>query len=291
MTTPELEKDGPRLRRLEAEVARLQGELGEAREAAVADRKAFEVRLEALTDYKRDFVNMLTHDLRNPLTGVISALSSLQLMGESWPEAERSRWIGSALGAARQVNAMLDDLLDVAKLEAGRYVPVSDPVDLAEILEAALVPVRPMVDARRLRLEVRLPAEGAWVLGEAGKLQRVLANLLSNAVKYTARGGVFVSLASEGGAVRLQVADTGPGIPAGARAGLFEKFYRAAPQEPGMPGGTGLGLAFCRQMVLAHGGTIAIDTPSDLAATALGIPPVAPGALFTVLLPAAPPET
>lgn len=259
--------------------------------AGFIERALLMQRLLELADYKRDFVNMLTHDLRNPLTGVISALSTLLLLGPTWPETERERWTRSAMTAARQLNAMLDDLLDVAKLEAGRYEPGRELVDLAEVLEQALVPARAVASLRGLALKVDLPEAGPWTRGESSKLLRIAANLMGNAVKYTSRGGVLVALDADAERVRLRVADTGLGIPASARAGLFEQFYRATPKDPERPGGTGLGLAFCRQMVEAHGGRIALESPSSLAAEALGVSAEAPGSLFTVWLPAASPPS
>lgn len=246
--------------------------------------------LEAVAGYREDFVNMLSHDLRNPLTGVISSLSTAMLPGLALNAADRDELLHTALESARLVNDMIGDLLDVAKLEAGRMQVPQDAVQLGTLAEQALQTFQNVARLRRLSVALEVEPDLPPVAGDARKLLRVFSNLLSNALKYTQRGGVVIRLSRQGDQVETIVADTGFGIPPEAQGRLFQKFYQVGDRESAKAGGTGLGLAFCRQMIEAHGGTIAVESPSRLAIESglLPEPPAGftdPGSTFRFRLP------
>lgn len=247
--------------------------------------------MEQMAGYKEDFVNMLSHDLRNPLTGVISSLSTAMLPGLPLTSEEREELSRTALDSARLVNDMIGDLLDVAKLEAGRMAVSKDAVELEAIAEQAVQTLQSVARTRRLALVLDLEPDLPAVAGDGRKLLRVFSNLIANALKYTQRGGVVVRLRRVGDQVEGMVADTGFGIPPEAQGRLFEKFYQVGDSRSAKSGGTGLGLAFCRQMIEAHGGTIRVESPSNEAIAsgllpALPVPHADPGSAFRFTLPA-----
>ncbi|MFP5504178.1 MAG: sensor histidine kinase [Candidatus Sericytochromatia bacterium] len=232
--------------------------------------------LQVMADYREEFVAMLSHDLRNPLTGVISSLSTLLVPGLPLEPAEREGLVRTALDSARMVNDMIGDLLDVAKLEAGRMPIEAEEVDLGALVETAVQAMQPLALAKGLAVAVAIPEDLPPVRGDDRKLLRVWINLLSNALKYTQRGGVVISLQAEAERVLATVADTGFGIPPEAQGRLFEKFYQVSNGQRGKVQGTGLGLAYCRQMIRAHGGRIWVESPSR-AAQESGLLPTAEG--------------
>ncbi|MDB5101065.1 MAG: two-component hybrid sensor and regulator [Cyanobacteria bacterium RYN_339] len=256
------------------------------RATPILERNLLIRRLEELATFQADFAHMLGHDLRSPLTGVIASLSALALPELAANEALRGQMIKTALDSAHLANAMIGDLLDVAKSEAGKVVIDRDPVDLAALAATALELQQPVAGMKGLALVLEAPDDLPRVAGEETKLMRVIANLTSNALKYTQRGGVLVRLWVEGDEVHMVVADTGIGVPAEAQPHLFEKFFQVGGRQRKKLGGTGLGLTFCKQMVEAHGGRLWLASPSTLAADHGLAPKVPqPGTAFHLSLP------
>jgi signal transduction histidine kinase len=258
------------------------------RATPILERNLLIRRLEELATFQADFAHMLGHDLRSPLTGVIASLTALALPEVAGNDALRGQLVQTALDSAKLANAMIGDLLDVAKSEAGKVVFEPEPVDLAAVAAMAMEHQQPVAAMKGLALVLEAPEELPMVAGDPGKLARVIANLTSNALKYTQRGGVLVRLWAEKGEVHLVVADTGMGVPAEAQPHLFEKFFQVGGRQRKKLGGTGLGLTFCKQMVEAHGGHIGVSSPSRLAADA-GLAPdePQPGTAFHLCLPVA----
>lgn len=241
--------------------------------------------LQEFGTFREDFVHMLSHDLRNPLTGVISSLDTALTPGLPLPSSEREELFRTALASARMVNELIGDLLDVAKLEAGQLVLAVDPTDLGAIADQALYAFRGFATAKRLGLTLDAPDDLPLVAADERKVLRVFSNLIVNALKFTQHGGVLVRLRQRDGVVVATVADTGMGVPSDAQARLFEKFYQVRRDADS---GTGLGLAFCRQMIEALGGHISLDSPSALAHAVFPTPDSAdPGAAFHFTLPIA----
>lgn len=257
------------------------------RATPILERNLLIHRLEELATFQADFAHMLGHDLRSPLTGVIASLTALALPEVATNDALRTQLVQTALDSAQLANAMIGDLLDVAKSEAGKVVFEPEPVDLAAVAAMATEHQQPIAAMKGLALVLEAPEELPMVAGDPSKLARVVANLTSNALKYTQRGGVLVRLWAEDQQVHLLVADTGMGVPAEAQPRLFEKFFQVGGRQRKKLGGTGLGLTFCKQMVEAHGGHIEVSSPSTLAADA-GLAPdePQPGTAFHLCLPA-----
>jgi two-component system, NtrC family, sensor histidine kinase KinB len=215
-------------------------------------------RLMRFDELKNDLVATVAHEFRTPLTSLRMAIHLLaeEVVG---PMTEKQADLASA---ARQdcerLQAIVDDLLDLSRIQAGRVELKSRPLPATELLETAAAGVRAAAAAGQLELAVSPPEPGAVVQGDPERLQLVLSNLLANAVRHTPPGGrVELSAERRGDAVRFQVADTGEGIPREYQDRIFEKFFQV---PNGKAGGVGLGLYISREIVLAHGGEMGLES-------------------------------
>jgi len=218
--------------------------------------------LKNLDQMKNDFVNTVSHDLKNPIT-VIAGLADLMLMASPGDERHRAR-SQVIRDTAQHMSELVSDLLDLGKIEAG-LDPYREPTDLIPLIGEALRMVTPHAEARRIVLRADLPGE-AWVSVVASRMRQALINLIDNGVKYTPEGGhvcvVAVFSAGSGGAgmVTVRVTDTGIGIPARDLPHVFDKFYRVQDTATRGISGTGLGLAITKSIVDAHDGHIRVES-------------------------------
>ncbi len=206
---------------------------------------------------KTDLVATVSHELRTPLAGILGFAELL--VHRQLDERTRRRYLETIHGEALRLTAMVNDFLDLQRIEAGLFELSAEPFDLTEVL-------RPEVElfggqSTRHVLRFDLPEEVLPVIADRNRITQVIANLLSNAIKYSPAGGVIrVSARSGDGFVRVSVADPGIGIPADQREHVFEKFFRVDSSDTRQIGGTGLGLSLCKQIVDAHGGRIGFTT-------------------------------
>ena len=153
----------------------------------------------------------------------------------------------------------VDNLLTLAEVDEGRLGLIPTRVRLRDAIDAAVRPLRPLAEAKRLRLEV--DGEGCDARADAQRLQQALTNFIENAIKYAHPGGrVSVTAWCAGDEVGVTVADDGPGIPADARTHVFDRFYRVDAARSRESGGSGLGLAICHEIAGAHGGRVWVDS-------------------------------
>jgi signal transduction histidine kinase/CheY-like chemotaxis protein len=230
--------------------------------------------LEAASSAKSDFLASMSHELRTPLNAIIGFSSLMaaepQVDGRLLVPPE---WVEHVQRGGTHLLELINDVLDLSKIEAGRLELAKESVDIGRAVEDAASGLRPLADQKELTLHVDAACGSAEV--DPGRLRQILYNLLSNAIKYTDNGGsVFVTGTRADGHVRLSVRDTGVGIAAADHDRVFEEFQQvgAAGQQVG---GTGLGLALTRRLVEAHGGRL--ELVSELGA----------GSTFTVVLPSA----
>lgn len=215
--------------------------------------KSARARAEAANRTKDEFLALLGHELRNPLAPIVT---SLGLMKARAPEAlERERAV-----IERQVQHMIrlvDDLLDVARITRGKVVLRRERVELGRVVAAAVEVASPLLEQRRHRLTVAVPARGLPVMADVHRITQVVSNLLTNAAKYTDPGGLIeVSAERAGEDVSLAVRDHGIGIAAALLPRVFEQFVQGERALDRAQGGLGLGLSIARSLVLMHGGTI-----------------------------------
>jgi PAS domain S-box-containing protein len=210
---------------------------------------------------KSEFLSSISHELRTPLTSILGYAALLREDTEGIPEA--GDHVDVIERNARRQLRLVEDLLSIARIQAGEFEVHRCPVDLAEVVRLGAEGMRPAAKEAGLRLELDCAAP-ARVLGDADRLDQVLANLLSNAIKFTPRGGrVAVRLSATPEEAVLTVTDTGPGIQPQERARLFQRLFRGDDVKRLQVSGAGLGLAIARSIIEAHDGTIEARTDPE----------------------------
>ena len=228
-------------------------------------------RLERL---KSEFVATASHELRSPLTSIKGFVELLRA-GEGLDERQRE-FLDIVLVSTNRLVDLVNDLLDVARLEAGRVEVHRRPVDVAEVLDDVVTLLRGRIQTKDQHVDVEVAPDTPRVLADATRLRQMLTNLVTNAHLYTDEGGTLTLRAGRhaAGGVRIEVADTGRGMAPDELEHVFERFSRGA-GSTGTPG-TGLGLSIVKSLVDLHGGTIDVaSTPGE-------------GTTFAITLPAAP---
>jgi signal transduction histidine kinase len=211
--------------------------------------------LQKLDQLKSDFVSHVSHELRTPLTSIKLSVANLQdgVVGEL--DARQLEVLGRVRGDLDRLIRMVNELLDEARLAAGKVELVRDPCDLADIASTAAETVRPL--AARKGVSLAVEAKAAPLTGDRGKLHEVVMNLVDNAVKFTPAGGsVRVTTSATDAAVECAVEDTGPGIPEEIRPRIFDRFAAIPASGAPKPAGAGLGLSIARKLVELHRGSI-----------------------------------
>jgi signal transduction histidine kinase len=238
------------------------------------DLEALADELAAANRAKDEFLAVLSHELRAPLTPILSW--SVLLRQQEFDPPTRARALAAIERSARLQVRLIDDLLDVSRAISGKLRLNVQPIALGPVIQAAVESARPAAAARRIALDVRLSPQTDLVSGDADRLQQVVWNLLSNAIKFTPEGGrVEVALARAGGeTLQLSVRDNGCGIEPALLPRLFESFWQADSSSTRAHGGLGLGLAVVRHLVALHGGTVRAESAG-----------AGQGATFTVTLP------
>ena len=217
-------------------------------------------RLRRLEAVRQEFVANVSHELRTPLSLIKSAAETLLDGGKADPEVT-TRFLSIIDKHASRLTLLIDDLLLLARLDSGRIELQLQPVALHGAAQEAIDDAALIARARRVTLENRVP-EAVTAEADPARLRQVLANLIDNAIKYGAEGGRVVvgGRGLEGALVEITVRDDGPGIPAEAKARIFERFYRADKARSREQGGTGLGLAIVKNVVQAHGGDVRVES-------------------------------
>ena len=209
---------------------------------------------------KTHFLATLGHEVRTPMTGVLG-MSEL-LLGTSLDERQRG-YAGSIQKAGTHLLRLVNDALDLARIEAGRLELDQQDFDLRELLDGVAALTAPMAEQRGLRFSCSVAADLPQMLrGDPMRLRQIAMNLLGNAVKFTERGAVELQAqALSGGGLRLVVSDTGPGMNPEQQARLFQRFEQAeGARTSARYGGSGLGLAICQELAVAMGGRITVDS-------------------------------
>ena len=214
---------------------------------------------------RREFVSNVSHELRTPLSSVKALAEALESGALEDPATARD-FVRRIHGEADRMSALVEELLELSRLESGRTTLAMETVDVAALAEGEIEAFQLRAEAAGVALQVRLPDAPALVRGERDKLRQVLVNLLDNALKFTPSGGaVTVLVRAAAGGVEVAVRDTGAGIPAEHLPHVFERFYKA--DRARRDGGTGLGLAIVRHIVEAHGGTARVESREGEGAT------------------------
>ncbi|WP_306535330.1 response regulator [Geobacter sp.] len=253
--------------------------------------------LKALEQEREDFVSMLSHDLKTPITAIVGSIDLVK-EGRLGPvNAEQKMYLESAVESCAEMVDMIDTLLDVHRFEAGRMVTTLGDEELGPLLQRTVDRFEPVARNGGLSLTITLPHEPVTFPVDRKKFARLIGNLISNSLKFTTDGGIEVraevlddvatvaeripagsyppeSLPRQGRYLLVAVSDTGAGIPADSLVTIFDRFVQARNRKLGKASGTGLGLAFCRKVMDAHHGFIWAESEQENGSTFLMLFPL-----------------
>ena len=233
-------------------------------------------RLRRLESVRRDFVANVSHELRTPLT-IIGGFAET-LVHDDPPVERRRQFAERILGNTRRMQHIVDDLLDLSRIESGSWTPNPASVDLAAIAADVISAARDAAGAKGVRLEASIHPGAREIWADPTAIRQVLGNLVENAVRHTVTGHVAIfSLVRNDGGLTVGVRDTGSGIAPEHLPRIFERFYRVDPGRSRDEGGTGLGLSIVKHLVEAHGGTVRAESTVGVGTTiAVHFPAAAP---------------
>lgn len=225
--------------------------------------------LRRLEKIRKDFVANVSHELRTPLTSIKGYVEALLDGGKDDPDTS-VRFLDIILKQSDRLNLILEDLLQLSKIESGQVQFKREPLHIGTVVERTIAMIKPLADKKQHQLIAQISSDLPLVTGDQERLVQVLANLVDNAIKYTPEGGQItvaahrIPVAKSGTAaqqdgIELSVADTGIGIPEQDRPRVFERFYRVDKARSRELGGTGLGLAIVKHIVEGHGGQVWVE--------------------------------
>ena len=245
-----------------------------AEELAVAN-----AQLVASSKLKDEFMANMSHELRTPLNSIIG-YTDLVLTDEEQPLSELNRAnLGTVVKNARHLLSLINDVLDIAKIEAGRLTLFAQRFEPAETARAVVSMLEPLAASKNLQLSLEASAATGFIVSDETKVRQILTNLISNAIKFTRHGQIWVRVGPEDDQqCRFEVQDTGVGIAPEYRELVFEEFRQVDPTSTREAGGTGLGLAIVRRLARLLGGNITLESE------------IGQGSTFTVVLPRRLPE-
>lgn len=245
------------------------------------------VMLVEANQLKSEFLANISHELRTPLNSILGFAEVIEELEQRAPRSDeqvkRLRYLQNILDSGRNLLQLINDLLDLARIEAGRVEVQAELANIAEACEGLTTLIRPLADKKGIDLQVHVGASLPLVETDPGKFQQIVFNFLSNAVKFTPkRGSVTICAerwrsgagADSVDAVRVSVADTGPGISAEDQKLIFEKFRQVDASHTREHQGTGLGLAICHELAVLLGGSISVESEEGNGATFALILPV-----------------
>ena len=286
--TREVEAARSEFRALRANLDQIVRQRARALAESEAQLRAKNVELEKQSRIKQEFISIAAHELRTPLTSIVGYLDlfSEGRFGDLPPLLERP--LGSVRRNAHRLKRLVDDMLNVSRIEAGSVVLRREPVDLGDVVRAVVTELMPLAQARKQTIETRIEPL-ATLDADRDRLHQVAVNLVSNAIRYTPESGTITINVDEaprdryaGGWARLRVRDNGVGISEEDRQRIFEGFLHANPAKhhtSAGPDSAGLGLYIARGLIELHGGLITVDSEPDVFTE------------FTVLLPFKQPRT
>jgi phosphoserine phosphatase RsbU/P len=225
------------------------------------ERQRLEAARRDLERQRDEFFSSVSHDLRTPVAAIKAAIGVVLANEPPNMPPALHRLLGNVDLAADELATLIEDLLEIARLQSGRVELWRSSVDLRDVLSRAVRSLEPLIQARGQHVERSLPGEPVVASVDVDRLGRVLRNLLGNAQKYGRDGGtISVTLERSANGVCVSVSDDGPGIPPDEQERIFERFYRVSGAASSGPAGSGLGLAIARGLVELHGGRLWVES-------------------------------
>ena len=238
------------------------GEIGAITETfnRMADRILDQMTALQKTDaMRREFVANISHDLRTPLASLQGYLETLHLKGKDLPPAEQRAYLETALKHTEQLSRLVGRLFDLARLDSGQAAATPEPFALGDLVQDVVQEFELTASHKGIAIGASVEPDLPLVIGDIGLMERVLRNLIENALRYTDRGGTVSVCARAGESeARVEVADTGIGIPAQDLPRIFDRFYRVEKSRGLAEGNAGLGLAIARRILELHGSEISV---------------------------------
>ncbi len=249
--------------------------MNESLDLKVNELKEANIGLDDSNRLKSEFLASMSHELRTPLNSIIGFAEVLDEVARNDPNADpkRTRYNGHILTSGRSLLEMINELLEMAKIEAGRMEVTIEPTSVTDLIEGLAGIMRPQADRKKITLQANVGRNLPLIETDPGKLQQILYNFLSNAIKFTPEGGTVTvtadRLTRQGTrpGVRVAVTDTGPGIPYDMQDAIFEKFRQGDQGHTREHPGTGLGLAICRELAELLGATVSLVSEPGRGAT------------------------
>jgi signal transduction histidine kinase len=227
------------------------------------------------TRARDEMLGVVAHDLRNPLGTVILTTDMLLELGTLGPDAPARKYVTMIRRAADRMNRLIQDLLEIRRIESGSLPVDPHPVSSGALITEAAEMLRPLVAAGSLELEVDAPRDLPKVMADPARVQQILSNLVGNAIKFTSAGGrIRIAAERVANEVRVSVADTGSGIPAEHLPHIFGHYWQGDRKDRR---GVGLGLAIAKGIVDAHGGRIWVESQVGVGSTFYFTLPIASG--------------
>jgi signal transduction histidine kinase len=250
-----------------------------AEQAVRESRLQLEARnreIERINQMKTEFLARSSHELRTPLNAIVGYSDLLAEQAAGPLPRPYPRYVANIQEGARHLLAMVNDLLDISRIEAGRIELRVELFDLDAALEEVLSVITPLARIKNLAIDSRVPA-GMPVLADRLRFKQVLYNLLSNAVKFTPEeGSIWIEAETHGEELHVCVGDTGIGIPPSEQEAVFDEFHQVAAGSAAYSGGAGLGLAITLKLIRLHGGDVRVESEPGK------------GSRFLITIPAAP---
>ncbi|MCM8831677.1 MAG: cell wall metabolism sensor histidine kinase WalK [Candidatus Omnitrophica bacterium] len=216
--------------------------------------------LRRLERIRQDFVANVSHELRTPLTSIKGYAETL-LEGAIFDKKNAKDFVEIIYNDADRLAKLIDDLLDLSKIESGRLEMVFLPIDILEVIEKVVKILEPQAKKKSILINLNIPPDLPKVLADQNRISQVILNLLDNAIKYTPNEGKISIFANpKDNFVQVDVIDTGIGIPKEALPHIFERFYRVDKARSRELGGTGLGLSIVKHIILNHGGNVWVES-------------------------------
>jgi PAS domain S-box-containing protein len=262
----------------EAELQEHREHLEDLVEKRTAELELANVELIRATDAKSQFLANMSHELRTPLNSIIG-FTGILLQGMAGPlNEEQEKQLGMVHRSGRYLLSLINDVLDLSRIEAGRTRVEVEAFDMRDALSAVEQTLGPLAAEKGLGLAFETPQGALPVLSDRGKIQQILLNLAGNAVKFTDKGGITVHTEARPDEIVVTVTDTGVGIPVEEQAHIFDEFHQIARAAGDKTQGSGLGLTICRRLARVLGGDVTVSSqPGQGSAFTLSLPTTVPG--------------
>ncbi len=216
---------------------------------------------------REDFIAMMVHELRAPLTAVKGASSAIMSHKEGFPEEKKNEYLTMIKNSSENMLAIVNDLLDVAKIEAEKMQIDKTEADIVKLIELKVSEFTPLTEEKNLKITTEIEAEKVKGIFDPSRIGQVLTNLLSNAIKFTEKGSITIKLSKNENEATISIKDTGNGMKSEEQSRLFSKFAQLTTNKPRTAEGTGLGLVVAKGIIEAHGGKIWVESQEGKGST------------------------